>query len=99
MTDDGNGVYVLRVIALAAGEEASDLRPEPHQVEIVARNEFAPDGLGVLVADRQRDGLKRAEIREGLQVIAEIAVVEVRSGQRIAVGGDALHGYDPIRIG
>jgi hypothetical protein len=34
-----------------------------------------------------------------LQLIAEIAVVEVRRQECIAVRGDALHGHHPIRLG
>ncbi len=99
VADDNNRVSVLRVVAFRVGEETPSLRLHAKHVEKAPRHHFTPN-LGGLrgIAHRKDIPNPRCHQIHKLQIVAEIAEVQVRRGDGFAVRRHVLDGHNAFRL-
>src|SRR5438445_9015655 len=99
LADDHHRVRVLRVIPFRPREETPRLRLHAHEVEEIAGHHFAPNLRGSRrVTYREYVSHSRGYEVDQMQVVAEIAEVQVRRRKRRAIRRRVLDRDNALRL-
>src|SRR5215469_7519681 len=99
VTDDNDGVSVLRIVSFVEREEAPSLGSHTEHIEHAAGDHLTPRALDIgYFSDRKQIAAIRRHGAHEPQVVAIVAEVQVRRGDRLAIRGSIFDRYDAVWI-